>query len=253
MGNKLTRRQFIGYGSAAGLGVYLASRTSFLNSDPAMAAVSPQFALPGSAIPQFVDQVPNLLDANHRIDAGTEQIELQMREQMAQILPAGAVAGYLGTYVWSYLKPGQATRNSYLGPVVIATRGNPTEMKFVNQLGTMADPLLGGTKVDAYRYGTDQTLHWADPLNNEANMWNHMAMPPAPNTEGAYNYGQDPQTGAWTAAPIPACVHLHGGEVPPELDGGPDAWFTSDGAYKGHGFYSKDGAAATYHLLFGFA
>ena len=25
------------------------------------------------------------------------------------------------------------------------------------------------------------------------------------------------------------CVHLHGGEVPPELDGGPDAWFTSDG------------------------
>ena len=45
------------------------------------------------------------------------------------------------------------------------------------------------------------------------------------------------------AGPIPACVHLHGGEVPPELDGGPDAWFTSDGCAKGHGFYSKDGAA----------
>ena len=22
------------------------------------------------------------------------------------------------------------------------------------------------------------------------------------------------------------------------MDGGPDAWFTSDGAYKGHGFYT---------------
>jgi len=40
------------------------------------------------------------------------------------------------------------------------------------------------------------------------------------------------------AAPIPAVAHLHGGEVPPEIDGGPDAWFTSDGMYKGRGYYS---------------
>jgi hypothetical protein len=26
--------------------------------------------------------------------------------------------------------------------------------------------------------------------------------------------------------------------VPPTLDGGPDAWFTSDGAYQGHGYYT---------------
>jgi len=31
------------------------------------------------------------------------------------------------------------------------------------------------------------------------------------------------------AGPIPAVPHLHGGEVPPELDGGPDAWFLSQG------------------------
>ncbi len=86
------------------------------------------------------------------------------------------------------------------------------------------------TNVLAYKYGTDQTLHWADPLNGEMNMWNHMAMPPDLGSEGAANYD----------GPIPACVHLHGGEVPPELDGGPDAWFTSDGAYVGHGFYSKE-------------
>jgi len=58
-----------------------------------------------------------------------------------------------------------------------------------------------------------------------------MAMPPEPGTEGASNYD----------GPIPACVHLHGGEVPPVLDGGPDAWFTSDGSYIGHAYYSKDG------------
>jgi FtsP/CotA-like multicopper oxidase with cupredoxin domain len=51
-----------------------------------------------------------------------------------------------------------------------------------------------------------------------------------------------------TPAPIPACVHIHGGEVPPVLDGGPDAWFTSDGAYHGHAFYSKDGINSNYSI-----
>ena len=31
----------------------------------------------------------------------------------------------------------------------------------------------------AYKYSTDQTLHWADPLNDEMNMSTHMAMAPA--------------------------------------------------------------------------
>jgi len=38
-------------------------------------------------------------------------------------------------------------------------------------------------------------------------------------------------------------VHLHGGEVPPQLDGGPDAWFTSDGL-RGHAYYSASGNVA---------
>ena len=186
----------------------------------AWAAQSPQIPLPGSAIPQFVDPLPDL-DA---IVAGTGQIELQMTEFQTQVLPTGMPQ----TWVWGYLQPGQTGRTSYLGPVIVATRGTPTEIKFVNNLGDSST-----TNVLAYKYGTDQTLHWADPLNDEANMWNHMAMPPAPGTEGAENY----------LGPIPACVHLHGGEVPPVLDGGPDAWFTSDGNYTGHAYYSKDGNA----------
>ncbi|HEY5973827.1 MAG TPA: multicopper oxidase domain-containing protein [Geobacteraceae bacterium] len=220
----ISRRDFLKLSVAGGTATFLASRARFMQR--AVAAQSLQMPLPGSAIPQFVDPVPHLLDAEHLIVDSGAPIELEMREHTVNILPAGAVAGYAGTYVWSYLKPGQESRRSYLGPVVIARRGQPTKMKFVNLLGHTDD-----TNVLAYKYSTDQTLHWADPLNDEANMFNHMAMPPAFGSAGAENY----------QGPIPACVHLHGGEVPPQLDGGPDAWFTSDGSHVGHGFYSEDG------------
>jgi FtsP/CotA-like multicopper oxidase with cupredoxin domain len=220
----ISRRDFLKLTAAGSAAAYLTSRGKFLLR--ARAAQSPQIPLAGSSIPKFIDPLPSL-DA---IVAGAGQIELQMSEFQTQILPTGMPA----TWVWGYLQPGQSSRASYLGPVIVANRGQPTEIKFVNNLG-WAD----ATNVLAYRYGTDQTLHWADPLNGEANMWNHMAMPPAPGSEGAENY----------LGPIPACVHLHGGEVPPVLDGGPDAWVTSDGTYKGHGFYSKDGAlASNYHI-----
>lgn len=212
---RFTRRQFISAGAAAGAGLML-PWGGFVRR--AHAAQSLQIPLAGKAIPKFVNPLPGL-DA---IAAGAGQIELQMTEFQAQVLPTGMPK----TWVWGYLQTGQTSRDTYLGPVIVATRGTPTELKFVNNLGSAA-----ATNVLAYRYGTDQTLHWADPLNNEANMWNHMAMPPAPGSEGAANY----------AGPIPACVHLHGGEVPPVLDGGPDAWFTSDGQYIGHAYYSKDG------------
>lgn len=203
----------------------------------AAAAQSMQIPLAGSAIPQFVDPLPDLEIIQG--DTGLP-IELQMIEFQTQVLPTGMPQ----TSVWGYLKPGVTTRPSYIGPVIIAKRGTPTEMKFVNNLGTTAS-----TNILAYKYSTDQTLHWADPLNNEANMCTHMAMYPAPGTPCASNYGQVPGTNTFSNAPIPAVVHLHGGEVPPVIDGGPDAWVTSDGTHKGHAFYSKDGAAATnYHI-----
>jgi spore coat protein A len=231
----LSRKGFLKLSIAGGAAAYAAGNAGI--SQLARAATilqTPQTPLPASAIPQFVDPVPNLLDADHFIVASPgQQIALEMREHRAYVLPAGAVPNYAGTYVWSYLIPGQGTRTSYLGPVIQATRGIPTEIKFINKLGHTAD-----TNVLAYKNSTDQTLHWADPLYNGMNMWNHMAMPPAFGSEGAANYD----------GPIPAVVHLHGGEVPPVLDGGPDAWVTSDGLYKGHSFYSRDGAAATnYH------
>ena len=195
----------------------------------ATAAQSPQIPLAGKAIPKFVDPLPGL-DA---IIAGEDQIELRMTEFQTQVLPTGMPK----TWVWGYLQPGQTGRTSYIGPVIVATRGTPTEMKFVNNLPDNA----ANTNVLAYKYSTDQTLHWADPLGNGANMCNHMVMFPSFNEDPcARNY----------EGPIPAAVHLHGGEVPPQLDGGPDSWFTSDGAYTGHGFYSKDGTSPRNYIIY---
>jgi FtsP/CotA-like multicopper oxidase with cupredoxin domain len=229
----ISRRDFLKISMAGGAASFLAGQARFARR--AYAAQNLQAPIPGTAIPQFVDPVPNLLDGDHLIvDSGTT-IQLEMREHLAQVLPTGMPK----TYTWSYLQPGQTGRTSYLGPVIVAMRGTPTEMQFYNMLGT-----VDKTNMLAYKYSTDQTLHWADPLNNEANMLNHMAMAPEFGSKGAANYGQIPGKDEFFPAPIPACVHLHGGEVPPELDGGPDAWFTSDGQYKGHGFYSKDGWAS---------
>ena len=96
----LNRRQFLQVGVAAGAGYLAATRLGFLGR--AVAAQSPQVPLAGSVIPKFVDPLPSL----EAIVAGTGQIELQMSEFQAQVLPTGMPP----TWVWGYLKPGQTSR-----------------------------------------------------------------------------------------------------------------------------------------------
>jgi len=189
-----------------------------------------QVPLPGSDIPQFVDPLPGLVIAD-----GTGPLTLTMCEFKANVLPTGTFAPGVApeTWTWGYVVGTTCpttTQSTYLGPVIIAERGTPTEMTFINNLGDTAT-----TNVLAYKNATDQTLHWADPLNKEENACSEAAMMnpsgTAPQGLCAENYD----------GPIPAVVHLHGGEVPPQLDGGPDAWFTSDGMYQGHGYYSFPG------------
>jgi spore coat protein A, manganese oxidase len=240
----ISRRNLIKYGAAATAGLALAARTSperalaspygspFLAPLTARLAVqSPQIPLAAGKIPQFVDPLP-MLGASGGIALATgTPLEISMEEFQSYILPTGTlgVGVKTPTWVWGYKVAGvtyPTIPDTYLGPTIVATRGVPTEIKSVNNLPTGAT-----TNVLAWKYSSDQTLHWADPLGGEMNMWNHMAMPPPPGSDGAQNY----------LGPIPAVVHLHGGEVPPVLDGGPDAWVTSDGQHIGHGFYSKDG------------
>ena len=188
-----------------------------------------QVPLDPSGIPQFVDPLPSL----DVLTAGTERISLHMREFLAPVMSSSfvpATGTYAGTWVWGYLQPGQVARASYLGPVIVARRGVPTEIEWLNELGDTSEAHLA-----AFTSATDQTMHWADPLNGGASACAEHVEPEAPPTGlCAENY----------AGPIPGVTHLHGGEVPSKIDGGPDAWYTSDGTYRGHAYYSRPGNAS---------
>ena len=112
----INRREFLKV-TAAGAGALYLSRYLRLGPNTAQAAQSPQIPLAGGAIPKFVDPLPSL-DA---IVAGTGQIELQMTEFQAQVLPTGMPP----TWVWGYLQPGQT--------VEIEIEG----------IGTLSNPVLG--------------------------------------------------------------------------------------------------------------
>ena len=217
--------------------------SGLLTPTSALGQVVVQAPLNPKLIPKFVDPLPGL----EAIVAGTGQIELRMTEFQTNILPTGFVppgilppATFTGTYVWGYLQPGQTSRTSYIGPVIVATRGTPTEIKWVNNLGSTAT-----TNVLAYKNSTDQTLNWADPLNWEANACSEYGMNNAGLPDPSLPYCSQNYAGS-----IPAGVHLHGGEIPPGLDGGPDAWFTSDGSRIGHGYYSRDDLAPKNYAIY---
>jgi FtsP/CotA-like multicopper oxidase with cupredoxin domain len=191
-----------------------------------------QVPFPGSAIPQFAQPLPTLSVAGGSITTvfGNTPLTIRMCEFDAKVLPPGTFApgAQPQTRVWGYV-PGAACpttpADTYTGPVIVNVRGTPTPITWVNELGDTAT-----TGVLAYKNSVDQTLHWADPPNH---MCEELDVPPEPGSICAQNY----------SGPIPAVTHLHGGEVPPEIDGGPDSWFTSDGLAQGHAYYSFAGAA----------
>jgi FtsP/CotA-like multicopper oxidase with cupredoxin domain len=207
----------------------------------ALPATAQQQHLPGSSIPQFVDPLPRLSADGGSITtviAGADEIELHMREFRANMMPSTftpAAGTYDGTWVWGYIVGPDAPASpleTFTGPVIVATRGAPAQLRFVNDLG-----FASSTNVLAWYYASDQTLHWADPLGDGTNMCAH---------EARENPGMPPEAACAEHydGPIPAVVHLHGGDVPPVLDGGPDAWFTSDGLHHGPSYYTRPGVTA---------
>ena len=194
----------------------------------AEAQIVAQIPLAGSAIPQWVDELPQLAVVDGRL--GTT-VELRMEEFVTKVLPstfvppAGYPAGIDGTVNWGYVAPGEdktALGASYIGPVILAERNTTTSVRYINNLGS-----TGTSDLRAWLDATDQTLHWADP-------------------KGEHVMGEINQ--AHYFGPIPAVAHLHGGEVPAEIDGGPDAWFLSGAAAgyttQGNGYHSAPGTAA---------
>lgn len=219
----ISRRNFLKLSGASVAAIYAATRQRFLQRAYG-AFAGPQTALPGSAIPQFVDPLP-LLGGDIVLATGTN-LTIRMEEFKANVMPTGFVpvptpanpapAPYAGTWVWGYQTDGLPTPvapngalATYINPVVLAYRHTPTKITWVNNL-----PNTSLTETP-WATWTDRTLHWADPLNEGHQMTNYVG-------------------------PVPAVAHLHGGEVPPQLDGGPDAWFTPDGIH-GHAYWAGPG------------
>jgi len=172
-----------------------------------------QMPLPGKNIPKYVNTISPAAGSNLGVYDATAggNIPVTMSEAKAMILPSTVVlpiGTYTGTWTWQYSIPGTVYpavpggRDTYLGPVILAQRGNPVNVTYENNLG-----YANSSQVLFYASSLDQTLHWADPYCCMMGNCNRFL-----------NY-----TGR-----IPAVVHLHGGEVESRFDGGPDSWFTAD-------------------------
>ncbi len=206
----------------------------FALAPPATAQVE-QIPIDPAQIPKFVNELPLLGPTGLPVLDGTAPTMVSICEFQTEVLPPGTFGPESPapkTHVWGYQigntcnpDPG----HSFIGPVVVAQRGIPTQMTFINQLGQTSD-----SNVLAYTQNTDLTMHWADPQNGEFNLCSHQL--------STMEFGGYPQNGCDQNydGPIPAAVHLHGGEIPPSLDGGPDSWWTGNTAYRGHGYYTQE-------------
>ncbi|GKT09834.1 multicopper oxidase family protein [Desulforhabdus sp. TSK] len=171
--------------------------------------------LPGNKIAQFVDPLPLLKDPLLNPDgpietviAGSSEITLNMLEFQANMMPSTFKPAngqtYTGTWVFGYrvgptAAPADAV-DTYFGPFIVATRNQPTQVRYVNNL--TANNI-------AWRDWTDMSIHSAF----------HQA------------FGQSmpmPFDAVHYMGPVLAVPHLHGAEDPAVIDGGPEAWFASD-------------------------
>ncbi len=156
-------------------------------------------------IPKFVNQLTGPPPVYEQI--APNEYAVDMVETMQQVLPPG----FPQTKVWGY---GGLAKDAVTGaplgyianspgPSFEVTKGIPIRVTWRNLITT---PL---------QFAVDPTLHWANPTNLP-----HPYPPPFPAFPPGVPGAQDP---------VPLVTHLHGGEVPPISDGGPDAWWTSSG------------------------
>jgi len=165
-------------------------------------------------IPKFVNQLTGPPPVYEQI--APNEYAVDMVEIMQQVLPPG----FPQTKVWGY---GGLAKDAVTGaplgyvanspgPSFEATKGIPIRVTWRNLITT---PL---------QFAVDPTLHWANPTNTPM---------PVPDPQ----FPTFPPGYPWAQSPVPLVTHLHGGEVPPVSDGGPDAWWTNSGI-QGPGYSS---------------
>lgn len=211
----------------------------------------PQTWLPGECIPQFATALPvfgsGYNAALPRVNALLHPaLSIKMVETERQVLPAITTSLFVycprvpiqkPTRVFAY-ETSDAITGKLLGPafwpaVTVETRRFvPTLVRYENDLPSFNEPFrirgVGFLPYDTTGkvqglVSVDQSIHWANPLGDT----------------GPENC-MDPLSAACSSAykgPVPAVPHLHGGEVPSQFDGGPEAWFTP-GTEKGPSYSS---------------
>jgi len=189
------------------------------------ALISPAYSMgsetgPGPTLdphtmPKYVSQliVPPVYTPTLVVDPITGAVVQQdytvdMVQFSQQILPAGFPA----TTVWGYAgmayDPLTGQQLGYIEHSPAATfetvRGVPVQVTWVNRI---TGPSM---------FPVDPTIMWANP--------NNMATVTQPFTPFPPGYAQ-------AQSPVPLVPHLHGAEDQSTSDGGPQAWFTTDGIH----------------------
>jgi len=218
-----TSQQFVSvsYTDASGCPA-LAPTVKIINYYPFADALDP------ALIPKFVDPLPHFA-AGLRVDAkagGNLTVKQVLVQQIA--LPTGTVLAGGATIGTSTPTVGLGNYAAYqisynggsFGPAMWPAQ--TIEAQVGNQLIVQYQNKLNGVKFSNFNILADQTL-----MGN------------------GYTLTGDPLTSPYTGD-IPMVVHLHGGEMPSNSDGGPTAWFTPDFAKFGPGFAHAASSLATY-------
>ena len=210
----------VNYNSATGCPA-AAPTVDLINYYPFAANINPLL------IKQFVDPVPHFA-AGLRVNAkigGALLVKAVMARQIAlstgTVLPTGTVGVTPGVGMGNYQAYAVSKDNGVtFGPAmwpaqtIEAKQGAGLTVQYRND--------MFGYTYSNFNILADQTLM----MNGYPVTGNPLV---------------DPYTG-----PIPMVVHLHGGEMPSNSDGGPTAWFMPGYALQGPGFAQNASSLATY-------
>jgi FtsP/CotA-like multicopper oxidase with cupredoxin domain len=193
---RLTRKQLLQYGAAAGASLYLPLQFDLQRAR----AQLPGGTLPPGSIPKYMTPlvIPPAMPGRRAQRRGeVDYYEIAVRQFQQQILPPGLPP----TTVWSYGARNAPRTFNYPAFTIEARWQTPVRVKWVNGLVDANGDYL------PHLLPVDQTLHWANPPGGIAGRDGH-------------GTAQAPYTG-----PVPIVTHLHGGHSSQESDGYAEAWY----------------------------
>jgi spore coat protein A len=202
-----------------------------------------QKPLDPSCIPQFAVSLPVFGPTGlvPRVDAASHpSLTVTMKEIDQAVLPQRGPnpcgIKFRKTRVWAYESTDSRT-GEVLGPAswpavtIVTRRGTVTRVKYINQLPSFNPSYRWGPGLVQGVLPFDQTIHWADPMHSMGHSIERAL------SKGSSTPSSEGDSWQQYIGPIPATVHLHGGEIPAAYDGNPDSWFTPKGQ-RGPGYHT---------------